>query len=137
MTTTPEQSAPITWQPRHQLDQPAVALDANGRLNKSILLQALCGAFNFPDYFGDNWDAAYDLLLDHVDQLSEPALWRFSIEDASEVDEADLADWIQLMMDVCTYANAREIQVRVEIYGDALACGVGSLGFTTDSPERQ
>ena len=72
-----------------------------------------------------------------MDQLSEPALWRFSIEDASEVDEADLADWIQLMMDVCTYANAREIQLRVEIYGDALACGVGSLGFTADSPERQ
>lgn len=53
------------------------------------------------------------------------------------MDEADLADWIQLMMDVCTYANAREIQLRVEIYGDALTCGVGSLGFTADSPERQ
>ncbi|MFA5677454.1 MAG: barstar family protein [Pseudomonas sp.] len=119
MTIAPDQSVPITWQPRHQLDQPAVALDANGQLNKSTLLRALCGAFNFPDYFGDNWDAAYDLLLDHVDQLVEPALWRFSIEDASEENEADLADWIQLMTDVCNYANARKIQLRVEIYGEA------------------
>ena len=119
MTTAPDQSAPITWQPRHQLDQPAVALDANGRLNKSILLQALCGAFNFPDYFGENWDAAYDLLLDEVEQLAEPALWRFSIDGTTEVNAADLAAWLQLMADVCAYAESRGHGVQVLIYSDA------------------
>lgn len=112
-------SALITWQPRAPLDSSAVALDADGRLNKSTLLRALSHAFNFPDYFGENWDAAYDLMLDQVDQLAEPALWCFSIEDTSEVDESDLADWIRLMADVCAYAESREVGLRVVIYSDA------------------
>ncbi|WP_150302893.1 barstar family protein [Pseudomonas saliphila] len=109
----------ITWQPRDQLEQPAIALDADHRLDKATILQALREAFSFPDYFGENWDAAYDLLLDEVDQLAEPALWRFSIDGAAEVNEADLAAWLQLMADVCAYADSHQHGVRVVIYSDA------------------
>ena len=109
----------ITWQPRDQLEQPAIALDADHRLDKATILQALREAFSFPDYFGENWDAAYDLMLDEVDQLAEPALWRFSIDGSAEVNEADLAAWIQLMADVCAYADSHQHGVRVVIYSDA------------------
>ncbi|MCO5787348.1 hypothetical protein DHB74_13360 [Pseudomonas sp. G11-1] len=119
MSTAASQPAAITWRSRGQLDQPAIALDAGNKLNKSTLLRALSESFRFPDYFGGNWDAAYDLLLDEVDQLTAPALWRFSIDGAAEVDKADLADWIQLMADLCAYAESREHGLRVEIYSDA------------------
>lgn len=119
MSAAASQPAAITWQPRGPLDQPAIALDADNRLNKSTLLRALSESFRFPDYFGENWDAAYDLLLDEVDQLTEPALWRFSIDRAAEVDKTDLADWIQLMTDLCAYAESRGHGLWVEIYSDA------------------
>ena len=119
MSTAASPSSVITWQSRDQLDQPAIALDADNRLDKASILQALRESFNFPDYFGENWDAAYDLLLDEVEQLAEPALWRFSIEDQAEVNEADLVDWLQLMADVCAYAESRGHGVRVLIYSDA------------------
>ena len=102
----------------YMLDQSASARDANGQLDKVTLLQALGGAFNFPDYFGHNWDAAYDLLLDQVDQLAEPALWRFSVGRGSLVNKADLADWVQLMMDVCAYATSREQVLQVVVFAD-------------------
>lgn len=116
MTTAANQPGVITWQPRDQLDQSVVALDAGGRLDKSTLLQALGRVFDFPDYFGENWDAAYDLVLDEVDQLSEPARWCFSIDDASEVDEAELAIWLGLMADVANYAESRGLGLEVVIY---------------------
>ena len=124
MTTAASPSAAITWQPRHQLDQPAIALDADNRLDKSTIMQALRKSFNFPDYFGENWDAAYDLLLDEVDQLIEPALWRFSIDGAAEVNEAELAAWIQLMEDVCAYAGSREHGVQVMVFSDLRVSGL-------------
>lgn len=118
MTTAANQPEAIIWLPRDQLDQPAIALDAGGCLNKSTLLQALSRAFHFPDYFGENWDAAYDLLLDEVDQLTELARWRFSLEDVSVVDDADMADWLRLMADVCAYAESRGLELEVMIYGE-------------------
>ena len=118
MNRPASQSAAIIWQHKDQLDQPAIALDIHGKLDKATVLQALREAFRFPDYFGDNWDAAYDLLLDQVDKMTEPALWRFSIEGTSEVDEADLGDWLQLMTDVCAYAESRELRLQVLIYSD-------------------
>lgn len=36
--------------------------------DQSSILQALSDSFHFPDYFGHNWDAAYDCLLDALDQ---------------------------------------------------------------------
>jgi len=107
--------AAITWQQSRQIDPRAILLDENGTLNKQTVLNSLREAFNFPDYFGNNWDAAYDMLLDHVDQLDDSAIWRFSLVRASEVDEADLATWVQLMIDICKYAESRGSQLQIEI----------------------
>lgn len=121
MSTNVDPSAPITWLSIDLLDQPAISLDANGQLDKATVLQALSNAFSFPDYFGQNWDAAYDLLLEHVDQLVEPALWRFSIAKGSLVNTADLADWVQLMSDVCVYGASREQVLRIVVFADEVS----------------
>lgn len=118
MNTPVNPCAAITWQHRDQLDQPAIALDINGKLDKTTMLRALRESFSFPDYFGDNWDAVYDLLLDHVEQLQAPAIWRFSIDEVSELNEADLADWIRLMIDLCTYAESQAQSLQVVVYSD-------------------
>lgn len=106
----------ISWQHSAEPDQPAISLDENGKLDKESVLNILRVSFDFPDYFGANWDAAYDLLLDYVDQLEGSVTWRFSIDRASSVNEADLADWVQMMTDLCTYAASQGRQLRIVIY---------------------
>jgi len=113
--STQSKAAVITWQHCDQPDEHAITLDENGKLNKETVLNRLRESFDFPDYFGDNWDAAYDLLLDHVDQLEGSVIWRFSIIEASDVNEADLADWVQLMTDVCKYAKSQGSQLQIVI----------------------
>ena len=127
MAMTESRSAAIVWEHGDSSGQAAVSLDEEGQLSKATLLRALARAFAFPNYFGDNWDAAYDLLLDQVDQLAEPALWRFSIEEHTAVDEDDLAEWVQLMTDVCCYAESRACPVRVVVIGRASADGAASI----------
>jgi len=97
-----------------------ITLDENGKLNKQTILNSLKSVFHFPDYFGDNWDAAYDLLLDHVDQLKGPATWRFSIDKTSHVNETDLSDWAQLMTDLQSYAASQGVELQVVMLRD---CG--------------
>lgn len=41
-----------------------VPVDLLGARDKHKFLTALAGALRFPDYFGHNWDALYDCLLD-------------------------------------------------------------------------
>ena len=113
MSKQDDKSSVITWQHSDQLDSRAIPLDKDGKLNKKTVLSRLREFFNFPDYFGNNWDAAYDLLLDQVDQLEGPVLWLFSIDDKSEVDETDLEVWGQLMKDLCAYAEPLGVQLRV------------------------
>lgn len=121
MSINVDPSPPIAWLSIDLLDQSAISLDANGQLDKSTVLQALSNAFSFPDYFGQNWDAAYDLLLDHVDQLAEPTLWRFSIAKGSLINKADLADWVQLMSDVCVYVASHGQVLRVVVFADEVS----------------
>ena len=109
--------APV-WLYTEQNDPQAVRLSENGQLNKRIVLHRLREHFRFPDYFGENWDAAYDLLLDQVDQLDKPAEWRFSIRGARVINEADLSDWVQLMTDLCRYADTRGVPLKVVILSD-------------------
>ncbi|WP_409526309.1 pyridoxamine 5'-phosphate oxidase family protein [Nitrincola sp. MINF-07-Sa-05] len=116
MSIQTRKPAAIIWQHSAERDQPAISLDENSKLDKESVLNKLRESFNFPDYFGDNWDAAYDLLLDYVDQMEGAATWRFSINRASNVNEADLADWIHMMTDLCTYAESRGLALRIVIH---------------------
>lgn len=90
-----------------------ITLDENGTLNKKTIMNSLIKAFSFPDYFGSNWDAAYDLLLDQVDELAGPTTWQFSIDKACDVNEVDLADWAQLMTDLKSYAASQGVELQI------------------------
>ncbi len=93
-----------------------ISLTANSSVNRESILKNLQCSFQFPDYFGGNFDAAYDLLLDKVDTLEQATVWRFSIDSKVNVDEQALACWQQLMEDLIDYASVKGIELDVELY---------------------
>jgi len=93
-----------------------ISLTANSSVNRESILNSLQTSFQFPDYFGGNFDAAYDLLLDKVDTLKQATVWRFSIDSKVAVDEQALACWQQLMQDTQDYASTKGIALDVELY---------------------
>ncbi|WP_423187623.1 barstar family protein [Alishewanella sp. d11] len=93
-----------------------ISLTANSSVNRESILNSLQTSFQFPDYFGGNFDAAYDLLLDQVDTLKQATVWRFSIDSKAAVDEQALACWQQLMEDLIDYASVKGIELDVELY---------------------
>ncbi|MBZ9611326.1 barstar family protein [Rheinheimera maricola] len=94
----------------------AICLSKGGILNKQTILASLQRHFLFPEYFGANLDAAYDLLLDVVDTLTEPTVWRFSTGIQITTDSDALASWQQLMQDVMQYAGSKGIKLQVELF---------------------
>ncbi|GHG60954.1 hypothetical protein GCM10010919_04930 [Alishewanella longhuensis] len=94
----------------------AMSLADNNSVNRDSILHCLQTSFQFPDYFGGNFDAAYDLLLDKVDTLKQATVWRFAIDSKAAVDEQALACWQQLMQDILHYATTKGIALSVELY---------------------
>jgi len=93
---------------------------AQAVLDKAALLEHLGRSFAFPDYFGHNWDAAYDLLLDQVDGIAEPTVWRFWIAGAARVEAQALAQWLALLADVLDYARRHAKSLQIEVQSDAV-----------------
>ena len=46
------------------IPEQAIAIPIEERLDKETLLSSLAKAGNFPSWFGHNWDAAWDCLID-------------------------------------------------------------------------
>lgn len=109
----------IRWRQCAAPQAGALSPGAQQPLDKEALLALLARAFDFPDYFGYNWDAAYDLLLDRVDGLGEPAVWRFWIDADGPVDAGALACWVQLLEDVSRQAAVGGCELCVEIQSNA------------------
>lgn len=105
----------VVWRDCHRADADAIALDDGGRLDKHSILEALAGHFGFPGYFGFNWDAAYDLLLDELQPDKGELLWRFSLRAGSGINQTDLESWCQLMDDLCAYARSRGRKLQIEM----------------------
>lgn len=118
MSTANEKPVAIVWVQGERVEGGEIPLDRDRQVNKQTLLASLQKAFDFPDYFGGNWDAAWDLLLDRIDAGKGDEVWRFSIDSASVVNAADLADWLQLMTDAWDYARRRGCPLQIEITGD-------------------
>lgn len=90
---------------------------AQGRtINRQSILDCLQVQFQFPAYFGQNFDAAYDLLLDVVDTLEEPTLWRFCTGSLPEIHEDALDCWQHLMQDLMHYAREKGARLQVELF---------------------
>lgn len=94
----------------------AICLAQSGTLDQRSILASLQVHFHFPDYFGENFDAAYDLLLDVVDSLTEPTVWRFCTGSQSKIDHDALASWQQLMQDLMHYAYSKGVTLQVELF---------------------
>lgn len=94
----------------------AMSLADSNRVNRDSILHCLQSAFQFPDYFGGNFDAAYDLLLDEVDSLTQATVWCFAMHSHAKVDNDALACWQQLMQDILHYATSQGIALSIELY---------------------
>lgn len=94
----------------------AICLAQEGILSKQTIVASLQQHFLFPNYFGKNLDAAYDLLLDIVDTLTEPTVWRFCTGNQVTTDHDALTNWQQLMQDVMQYAQSKGITLQVELF---------------------
>ncbi|KAA0876287.1 barstar family protein [Nitrincola tapanii] len=94
----------------------AIDLSQAGRVDRQTILQQLNQAFAFPEYFGDNWDAAYDLLMDKID-LSPPQItWHFYLPNASDLNLEDLQTFQQLLEDLVRYATQRQKRLKVWLH---------------------
>ena len=94
----------------------AVCLACDGRVDRETILACLATHFQFPDYFGNNWDALYDLLLDRVDALAVDTGWRFSSGSAVQTDPEAITSFLQLMQDLVDYASDQGFRLQVEFY---------------------
>lgn len=94
----------------------AICLAHNGILNQQTILASLQDQFSFPDYFGENLDAAFDMLLDVVDSLKEPTVWRYYTGNNTEMESEALVGWQQVMHDVIQYAHKKGITLHVELF---------------------
>ncbi|MDP5189528.1 barstar family protein [Rheinheimera baltica] len=83
---------------------------------QQTILASLQVHFSFPDYFGGNLDAAFDLLLDVVDTLNQPTIWQFCTGKNANTDNDALASWQQLMQDVIDYASGKGVMLQVELF---------------------
>jgi len=87
-------------------------LDQNGVLDKQTIFHSLVSAFSFPDYFGYNWDAAFDCLLDCLEQCDYFTDIYFSVSDDAQVVEHDFLIFTQLLQDVCQQKMQQQKAVR-------------------------
>ncbi|WP_445428439.1 barstar family protein [Alishewanella sp. HL-SH05] len=94
----------------------AICLAQDDILNQQTILANLQRYFQFPDYFGENFDAAYDLLLDVVDTLTTPTVWCFCTGSQPTIDSDALAIWQQLMQDLMHYAGSKGVKLQIELF---------------------
>lgn len=79
---------------KEQLPSQAIELQVGGVVNKKSLLNALGEACQFPEYYGKNWDAAWDCLHDvDVEHLV------LDLQAIQQLDKAALKDFISLIND--------------------------------------
>lgn len=82
----------------------------HNKLSKEDLLQAFKDEFEFPDYFGMNWDALYDCLLNAY-WLEDKEVFLFHDNLLPKLSRQDFKAYLQILNDVL--ANAAEYKLRV------------------------
>ncbi len=73
------------------------------RIDRARLLAALGETLAFPDYYGQNWDAAWDCLTELQWPTGQLLAIRVSITAEHEVVENDLEVFLELMTDACQH----------------------------------
>lgn len=72
-------------------------------IDKASLLAALGATLTFPDYYGQNWDAAWDCLTELNWPAEQLLLVHLPIPAERTVVEADLEIFLELMLEACQH----------------------------------
>jgi hypothetical protein len=93
-------------------------------LDREGLLAALGEGLAFPDYYGQNWDAAWDCLTELDWPAGQLLLVRLPIAGECAVDEAALEIFLELLADACQHwgGQGRALCLLVESSREDLAC---------------
>lgn len=78
-------------------------------VDRQTLLDALAKALEFPDYFGGNWDAAYDCLTDRTWETGAVVLIEMHITAETIVDEDTLATLVEVMADASRFWDDQKV----------------------------
>lgn len=95
-----------------------VKLDGQHITNKSALLTVVAQAFQFPDYFGRNWDALNDMLTDlsWLPAAGYVIVW----DQAHELQNSSPQDWstaVEIFQDMAAFWWSRGIPTFVLLAG--------------------
>jgi hypothetical protein len=93
-------------------------------IDREHLLAALGEALEFPDYYGQNWDAAWDCLTELDWPAGQLLAVQLPIAADSAVDEAALEIFLELLADACQHwaEQGRALCLLVESSREDLAC---------------
>jgi hypothetical protein len=98
-------------------------------VQRDTLLNALSNGLAFPDYFGANWDAAFDCLTDRDWEAGAVVIIELPIPPAAVVDEAALTTLIDLVRDACRFWSDQHVTVYFLI-----ECPRGDLASLSEVP---
>ncbi len=87
-----------------------IELDLSDSPDKATTLDRLADALDFPDYFGRNWDAAYDCLTDWT---NEPGSVRTILVSHSGADDATSKALISIFNDAAEFLRGRGLSLYV------------------------
>jgi RNAse (barnase) inhibitor barstar len=80
-------------------------------VNKNELFKIYVHSLNFPDYFGNNWDALYDCLTD-LSWIEEKIL--VIIHNDIPLEESERKTYLDLLSDVVLYWN-QNVRIKMNI----------------------
>lgn len=70
---------------------------------RESLINALDNSLHFPDYFGRNWDAAWDCLSEIKWPAGKLQMLYLSLDADASISENDLRIFVELMNDACRH----------------------------------
>ena len=82
--------------------RPEISIDysfAPACISKASVLDWLAESFEFPSYFGNNWDAAWDCLSEVAWNPQQPITVYLTSAQATEVDPDSFAQLLELLSD--------------------------------------
>lgn len=93
-------------------------------IDRASLLSALGTTLAFPDYYGQNWDAAWDCLTELDWPSGQLLALHLPIAPDSEVVEADLEIFLELLQDACQHwaERGRALCLLIECAPPGRAC---------------
>lgn len=112
---------------QRDLQDPALCwktLAPRQQIDRTALLAALGETLAFPDYYGQNWDAAWDCLTELDWPAGQLLVLHLPIAADAPVVETDLATFLELLLDACEHwaAQGRALCLLIETVHQDLTC---------------